>query len=365
MITPPLYQDNSALLGKDALELWIRALRSSAQMSEPLFRLLDLLPPLFTQPDFSPEACRVAQESALMASQQVMMHYGLTLMTEFAEIVGDPMSALILHPITAIDVMIQAMHSQQIQAADWARLLVESGLFSALLNTLINVRDSSIVSGYFVGLLARICYMTNGTRLFMDMVQSASYRLKVSDGQVGEQILKPMIDQWCKRFENMASSRKRKITCLGLASLLAASEPNTDPQVYDSIPEMIGVWMDMFGDLREDSNGEPPPLPNAPPSSPSAIARSCSQRGRSPSPAISILGLEGLDDDGDWLEDTSPGKARMTDLGRMDPVNTVRLTSFVAASLNRAQQKGQEAFQAALAKMDSVVLEILQKDLAR
>lgn len=334
-------------------------------MSEPLFRLLDILPPLLTQPEFCPEACRVAQESALMASQQVMMHHGLGLMIEFAKIVEDPMSALILHPITAIDIMIQAMHSQQIQSADWARLLVESNLFYALLNTLVNVRDSSIVSGYFVGLLARVCYMTNGTRLFLDMVQSASMKLKGSDGQVGEQILKSMIQQWCKRFENMASSRKRKITCLGLASLLAASDPINDAPVFESIPDMIGVWMDMFGDLREDSNEEPPPLPNAPPSSPSTLARSYSQRGRSPSPAISIPGLEGLDDDGDWLEDTSPGKARMTNLSRMDPVNNVRLTSFVAASLNQAQQKGPEAFQTALAKMDSVALEILQKDLAR
>lgn len=335
-------------------------------MSEPLFRLLDLLPPLLTQPDFCPEACRVAQESTLMASQQVMMQYGLSLMTEFAKIVGDPMSALILHPITAIDIMIQSMHSQQIQASDWARLLVESNLFYALVDTLVNVRDSSIVSGYFVGLLARICYLTNGTRLFLDMVQSISYKSKgSSNGEIGEQILRPLIDQWCKRFENMASTRKRKITCLGLASLLAASDPSTDCQVYETIPDMIGVWMDMFGDLREDPNGEPPPLPNAPPSSPSTLARSTSQRGRSPSPAISIPGLEGLDDDGDWLEDTSPGKARMTNLSRMDPVNTVRLTSFVATSLNQAQQKGQGAFQAALAKLDSTVLEILQKDLAR
>ena len=366
IVRDSLQPSNSPLLGKDALELWIRALRSASHMSEPLFRLLDLLTPLLSQPDFCPEACRVAQESTLMASRQVMIHYGLSMFTEFAKIVGDPMSALILHPITAIDIMVQAMHAQGVSPSDWAHLLLESDLFFALLRTILKVKDSSIVSAYFVALLARLCYMTSETRIFLDMVQKVAHKLEGSACQVDLQVIKPMIEEWCKRFENMASSRKRKITCLGLASLLAACETASELQIYDCVPIMVGVWMDMFGDLREDANGEPPPLPNAPPSSP--LNRSMSQSEltrRSPSPALSIPGLEGLDDDGDWLEDTSPGKARMVELNRVDPVNNVKLTVTVAASLNQAQQKGQGAFQAALAKMDPIVLDILQKDLAR
>lgn len=357
------------LLGKDALELWIRALRSSAHMSEPLFRLLDILGPLLGQPDFCPEACRVAQESALMAPRQVMMQYGSILMGEFAKIIGDPMSALILHPITAIDVMMQSMQTQAVEPVDWARLLDESGLFYTILGTLLKVKDSTIVAGYFVALLARLCYMTNGTRLFLDLIHSASYKLEGPNCQVTYQVIKPMIDQWCKRFENMASSRKRKITCLGLASLLAALDPKGEEVgVYEMIPSMIGVWMDMLGDLQEDSNGEPPPLPNAPPSSPLLLNRTFSQNEltrRSPSPALSIPGLEGLDDDGDWLEDTSPGKARMVELNRLDPVNNVKLSAFVSASLNQAQQRGANSFNAAISTMDPLVLDILQKDLAR
>jgi hypothetical protein len=368
IVRDSLQPSNSSLLGKDALELWIRALRSASHMSDPLFRLLNLLAPLLSQPDFCPEACRVAQESTLVASRQVMMHYGLAMFTEFAKIVGDPMSALILHPITAIDIMVQSMHAQGIPPADWAHLLVESDLFFALLRTILKVKDSYNITAYFVALLARLCYMTSGTRIFLEMVHSVAHKIEGSACQVDAQILKPMIQEWCQRFENMSSPRKHKITCLGLASLLAAIEPTTELQIYESIPDMIGVWMDMFSDLREDANGEGPPLPLAPPSSPEALNRSISQSEltrRSPSPALSIPGLEGLDDDGDWLEDTSPGKARIVELNRVDPVNNVKLASFVSWALNQAQQKGQVAFQSALARMDNVVVDMLQKDLAR
>ncbi|UZJ52404.1 hypothetical protein CBS101457_001724 [Exobasidium rhododendri] len=372
IVRDSLQPNNSALLGKDALELWIRALRSSIQMTEPLFRLLDLLGPLLGQPDFCPEACRVAQESTLMAPQQVMTQFGLTLMSEFAKIVGDPMSAMILYPITAIDIMMQSMNAQSVPPVDWATLLDESGLFYALLGTLIKVKDSSIVAGYYVALLARICYMTLETSFFLDLVQSAAYKLEGPNCQIKVQVIEPMIVQWCKRFENMASSRKRKITCLGLATLLAVSKIKDDAKVqeavFDAIPMMVGVWIDMLGDLREDASGEPPPLPNAPPSSPLALNRSISQSElmrRSPSPALSIPGLEALDDDGDWLEDTSPGKARMLELNRLDPVNNVKLSNFVSASLNQAQQSNPEAFQSIFSTIDAVVVDILQKDLAR
>jgi hypothetical protein len=55
----------------------------------------------------------------------------------------------------------------------------------------------------------------------------------------------------------------------------------------------------------------------------------------------------------------------MVELNRVDPVNNVKLSAFVSASLNQAQQKNPNVFNAALAKVDSVVLDILQKDLTR
>lgn len=370
IVRESLSPQNSPLLGKDALELWIRTLRSSSQMTDPLFRLLDLLPSLLDQPDFCPEACRVAQESTLMSAQAVIAKYGAALFEGFAKIVGDPQSPLILHPISALDIMIQALHAQGVDTMSWATLLDQSGLFFVLLGSLLKVKDSSVVTGYFVALLARTAFIMNGTPIFLDLVRSAAFRLEGTQCDADLTVLKPMAEAWCSRVETMASSRKRKITCLGLAALLSNADPQREPHMFALLPSLVGVWMDLLGDIRQDAGSAEdigaPPLPNAPPSSPTlnrTFSHAPDLLRRSPSPALSIPGLEGIDDADDWLQETSPGKARLTELGRLDPVNTVKLTTCISDCLRRAQAHGGPVFEASLASMDNLVLEIFWKDL--
>lgn len=369
VIRDSLQPSMSPLLGKDAMELWIRALRSSSQMTEPLFRLLDLLSTLLNQPDFNPEACRVCQEATLTAAEPVISQYGQTLFTQFANIIGDAGSPLILHPISALDLMVQAMHSQCVDKVSWAALLDQSGLFTAILGSLLHVKESTIVTGYFVALLSRIAFIMEDSPIFLDLVQASAQRLHGPQCDVAQVALKPMIESWCSRIETMASTRKRKITALGLASLLSSPTHTLHEAVYDMLPQMLGVWMDMMGDGRQESNDDSNaiPIPIAPPSSP-LLSRASSQpvelTRRSPSPALSIPGLEGLDD-GDEFQETSPGRARMTELNRMDPVNSVKLTTYLAEKLHRAQELHGEVLQARFASMDPLVLELFQKDLER
>lgn len=370
IVRQSLIQENISMLGKDALELWIRTLRSSSQMTDSLFRLLDILPSLLDQPDYCPEACRVAQESTLMAAEAVIAKYGGSLFESFAKIVGDPQSPLILHPISSLDIIVQALHAQSVDTMAWATLLDQSGLFYTLLGSLLKVEDATVVKGYFVALLARLAFIMDNTSIFMDLVRSAAELLEGSMNNTGNAVIKPMAEAWCARVENMASSRKRKITCLGLAALLGNADPQREPELFSVLPPMIGVWMDILGDMRQDLGSSEdvgaPILPNAPPSSPT-LTRSFSQAPdllrRSPSPALSIPGLEGIDDSDDWLQETSPGRARLTELNRLDPVNTVKLTTCISDAMRRAQAHGGYVFQNSLASMDSLVMEIFQKDL--
>lgn len=370
IVRQSLMQENISMLGKDALELWIRTLRSSSQMTDSLFRLLDILPSLLDQPDYCPEACRVAQESTLMAAEAVIAKYGAGLFESFAKVVGDPQSPLILHPISSLDIIVQALHAQGVDTMAWATLLDQSGLFYTLLGSLLKVEDATVVKGYFVALLARLAFIMDNTSIFMELVRSAAGRLEGTTSNMGNTVIKPMAEAWCARVENMASSRKRKITCLGLASLLSNADPQKEPELFNVLPAMIGVWMDIMGDMRQDVGSSEdigaPVLPNAPPSSPT-LSRSFSQAPdllrRSPSPALSIPGLEGIDDGDDWLQETSPGRARLTELNRLDPVNTVKLTTCISDAMRRAQAHGGAVFQNGLASMDSLVMDIFQKDL--
>ena len=65
-------QDLAPLLGKDALTLWAKALRSSPYMTAPLFSLMELVPQLLQQPDFSPEACQVLEETVSMVPKETL-----------------------------------------------------------------------------------------------------------------------------------------------------------------------------------------------------------------------------------------------------------------------------------------------------
>lgn len=380
IVRDSLHPNNSPLLGKDALELWIRALRSSSQMTDPLFRLVGALPGLIGQPDFCPEACRVAQEATLTAAEPIIAQYGHAIFEEFAHVIGDPQSPVILHPLAAMDTMVQALHTQAVDPMLWATLMDQSGLFLALLGSLLKVKDTSVVIGYFVALLARIAFIMKDTGVFIELVRATAYRLEGPQCRPGQDVIKPLIEMSCARVENMASMRKRKITCMGLAGMLAGTAKGDEEMqaaVLETLPAMVGVWMDYMGDIRQDgsedvsapgcSSGSLPSLPVAPPSSPQlsrANVQAPEPIRRSPSPALSIPGLEGLDEEDEFTE-TSPGRARMTELNRMDLVNTIALTSLVRECLRSAQGRSGAALETAFANMDPLVVELFQKDLTR
>lgn len=67
-----LLQDLAPLLGKDALSLWAKALRSSPYMTAPLFSLVEIISQLLQQPDFAPEACQVLEETVSLVPKETL-----------------------------------------------------------------------------------------------------------------------------------------------------------------------------------------------------------------------------------------------------------------------------------------------------
>lgn len=54
----------------------------------------------------------------------------------------------------------------------------------------------------------------------------------------------------------MSSARRRKVTALGLASLLQAADPTMDADVLETVPEMISIWTDMLGEINDRGETE-------------------------------------------------------------------------------------------------------------
>ena len=57
------------------------------------------------------------------------------------------------------------------------------------------------------------------------------------------------IDNWFfTQFDNMSEPRHRKLTALGIASLVSTARP----EVLQRLPgEIFNMWLDVFGELKE------------------------------------------------------------------------------------------------------------------
>ncbi|CEH15341.1 Nuclear transport receptor KAP120 (importin beta superfamily) [Ceraceosorus bombacis] len=232
--------DALGLIGKDALSLWARTLRSTPAMTPPLFGLLDLLPHLLALPDFAPDACSIFEEAAMLVPVELCLHHGHTIFDALASILADTESANVLSPIKAL-----------------------------------------------VSLLA-----------------SSSVRLSHAN---------------------------------------APADVGATLTVAGKVAEMISVWSDSLGEIKENANGS-------------------SDLYRAPSPANSIGMGAFSDDGGDWLEDLAPGSARATHLSQIDPAINVPLASAVADALNDAQSVFGPAL---LQGIDPLVLDMLRADLSK
>ncbi|PWN42702.1 hypothetical protein IE81DRAFT_289931 [Ceraceosorus guamensis] len=336
------------LIGKDALSLWARTLRSTPAMTPPLFGLLDMLPHLLALPDFAPDACSIFEEAAMLVPVELCLHHGHAIFDALASILADTESANVLSPIKAVDTLLQSLHAVGQAGDHWTSLADNSGFFAALVGSLVQVKESAVIAGYFVALISRITFHLAPKQL-VSLLASSSVRLSHANAlaDVGATLVTPLIDQWCSRFENMSSARRRKMTALGLAALLksacASASTSIAQSVASKVAEMISVWSDSLGEIKENANGS-------------------SDVYRAPSPANSIGMGAFSDDGGDWLEDLAPGSARATHLSENDPAINVPLASAVADALNDAQSVFGPAL---LQGIDPLVLDMLRADLSK
>lgn len=115
-----------------------------------------------------------------------------------------------------------------------------------------------MIAGHFIALIARITFHLAPEQV-VSLLLSSSVKLSHANAPAaaGQTLVAPLIDQWCSRFENMSSARRRKMTALGLAALLksACTSESIAQSVAAKVPNMISVWSDSLGEIKENSNG--------------------------------------------------------------------------------------------------------------
>ncbi|SNX83368.1 related to Importin 11 [Melanopsichium pennsylvanicum] len=350
----------SHLLAKDAISmLWIRALHSTPTMTQPLFELLDLAKDLVAQPDYCVEMCRVIEEISMLNPLEMLQTYGNDLLTAFVQIIADPSNPMVLAPISALDTLVQALVAlpnwNEVREL-WINALEQTQLAAALVGSLLHFQDATLIATHFVSLLCRIAYHCPHNS-FVRLVSSSWCHMSHEVYPSVSSIWQPLLKSICTRFENMASARKRRVTVLGLASILDSAivdyEQNQNSQVTAEVvactPELIAVWSEMLAEINESK-----PLDTA-------------KYVRPTSPIASMeLGMDVFfdddDDDGGWLEDVSPGAARAQRTAIADGTLKDGVNEWVRSVLNHAHAS-YAGFTRVLEAMDPLVVNMFQKDL--
>lgn len=359
------------LLGYDALLLYAHTLQATQNLSSELFLLAEAVVPCVQQPDYSPLVCRIWEELCLLAPVDTLQRFGSEMYAELASLLADKDSPVIVAPVSAVECHLRALAADARREAlhYFVELLHSTNVFAMLVTMLVRDEESAVIATRFVCVLSRLAY-TLPAPVFHQMVRASAPAVAqtlpekpavqhaLQQHQSGGLWL-VLVPGMIRRVENMASMRKMKIAALGIASILRGATDALDLPILGLVPDMVGAWTDVLGQVVEDAQGR----------------SMLYEREESPDQPF---GPEDLDDELDLgllgsgfgaLEDTSPTAKRSERLMEQDPVVTEPLRPYISASLNQAladhpqNTEGGAVLHQALASIDPLVLDVLHKDL--
>ena len=324
-----------SLLGHDALLLWYHTLASSYTLSAPLVELLSFAPELLGQPEYAPLMCRVWEETVLLAPEDMLYSFGMSVYGAMAQMVGHPNSPVIMEPIFAIDMHVRALPTARLGAM--AGIMRATHLDQAILASLCRENDMYHVRQRCAILVSRMA-LTMPPPKFHDMVRATTRWPDLCRSLISTSVM-------------LTHARSRKLVALGLAHILRHASAE-DTGLLSAVPDMIGLWTEVLGEVVEDEAGSADRY----------------EREMSPTRALEIGedGIPFLDEFGLIETASTPSSARTDAVRKRDPAFTVPLRAYVADTLNTVLQDGSHKteLQSLLATIDPLVLDTLQRGLS-
>lgn len=324
-----------SLLGHDALLLWYHTLASSYTLSAPLVELLSFAPELLGQPEYAPLMCRVWEETVLLAPEDVLYSFGMSVYGAMAQMVGHPNSPVMMEPIFAIDMHVRALPTARLGAM--AGIMRATHLDQAILASLCRENDMYHVRQRCAILVSRMA-LTMPPPTFHDMVRATTRWPDLCRCLISTSVM-------------LTHARSRKLVALGLAHILRHASAE-DTGLLSAVPDMIGLWTEVLGEVVEDEAGSADRY----------------EREMSPTRALEIGedGIPFLDEFGLIETASTPSSARTDAVRKRDPAFTVPLRAYVADTLNTVLQDGSHKteLQSLLATIDPLVLDTLQRGLS-
>lgn len=356
VVRTSLAESAAPLLGYDALLLWARTLQSAQHFTVPLFMLLELVPHLMLQPDNAPLACRITDESFMLAPQDVLRHFGAQILEPIGTLLGDSGNPVVLPPLHTVEGIARclAVPGSEDARVYFAEILGHAGIVGSLCATLAGREEATAVASQVATVVARLAYALPPP-LFHELVRGgAAHMSKMVQLAAPQDVWSVVIPELARCTEYITVNRRMKIMALGLASIVRGAG-DADTQALACIPDIIGVWTDVLGRVVEDGHG-----------SSAVYERETDAFGDE-----DVFDMLLANDNYNELENTAPNAKRSEALLAADPVTCVQLREYIAATLNGALAAHPETsssgavLRETLTRMDPMVIEVLQKDLVQ
>ncbi|CAG9463738.1 unnamed protein product [Pedinophyceae sp. YPF-701] len=208
--------DASLSLVEDGLLLWLLCLRTAMQ---PSWELLDVFPALRGVAESSTEhvhlACQCMQSCVLMGGAAFLRKHGGTLAAILDGLMASVNERGLLFVVPVIELVVKCF-------PDDGPALLEAPLMRAL-SSLLKSPESTLAANAIVGLFARIASHDPGAVLALvdHAARSGLQAPPMPGGGAAPTLLGALLDAWTESFDCLSSGSSRKLSALGLCSLLA------------------------------------------------------------------------------------------------------------------------------------------------
>jgi len=222
-------------------------------------------------------------------------------------------------------------------AMAWAPAMHSSGLFAVLLNFALKSKGSAMAVCDHFYVFSRMALQD--PNVFVQLVVESVPQLEEDfRSETVEDAVEKLMDLWWRNFDSMSEARHRKLTAMTMASLATTGRT----EIIKRLPtEISNIWLDVLGEIKEAFSEDP--------NNPSHLNTYWTDNGGEPSPY--------------WMRQTedTPEGDRRRQLWKTDPVQSVKLTTFINEKLKAtAATLGQDVFEREFVKAtDPAVLDQL------
>lgn len=325
-------------LDQDGLNLWLSALRNTTTIASVNGAppLSDLIPYalgfLADNLDLLGTTINIVESYVFLDALGLTQVYGTLFFEAFTRAIQS--DALIMNLKDLASLM--SIYIQITPSTTWVPLLHSSGLFAWLLNKVAENETNTMMMTEFIYIFARIALAD--PQVFLQLVSAAAIQLNQKESYLMESLL----DQWWGKFDNMSEPRHRKLTAMGIASLLSTGRI----EVLERLPtEIFNLWLDVFGEIKEAQN----------------VTESYTDSDDSSQP---LKRYWDVDEAPSWFYQNTEGTPeyeRRKAVYDRDPVRTIQLNKFIAEKLHEAERNSDpQFFKIVLEKADPTVFKQIE-----